>query len=205
MNVEQLKILMQLGAIRKFRGEDSSSWETGSLFKEIFQGCVSKTLPMAEYSQTEKTEVAPLLPPAKSVRHFSIKTDTAGTPSDYDPIILRASKTYDLPVQLIKAVIRRESNFNPNAVSRSGASGLMQLMPNTAADLGVKNIFDPEENIFGGCKYLRQMLDKYNGNLELALAAYNAGPGNVDKYGGIPPVKETREYVRKIMNDLANA
>ena len=120
--------------------------------------------------------------------------------ANYKNEIAKAASTYNLPEKLIASVMKQESNFNPNATSSAGAKGLMQLMPQTAKFLGITNSEDPEQNIMGGAKYFRQMLDKFDNNLPLALAAYNAGPGNVMKYNGIPPFKETQNYVKNVMN-----
>ncbi|MFJ7950867.1 lytic transglycosylase domain-containing protein [Lysinibacillus sp. NPDC096418] len=118
----------------------------------------------------------------------------------YAAIIKQASITHNVPEKLIASVMKQESNFNPSVVSNAGAQGLMQLMPKTAQYLGVSNAFDPEQNIMAGAKYLRQMLDKFDNDPQLALAAYNAGPSRVTKYGGVPPFKETQNYVKKVMN-----
>ncbi len=120
--------------------------------------------------------------------------------NDYTQLIKKAADQFQLPERLISSVIKHESNFNSQTVSHAGAQGLMQLMPGTAKFLGVKDSFDPEQNITGGARYLRQMLNQFNGDMNLALAAYNAGPGNVKKHGGIPPFKETQNYVKKVLN-----
>ncbi|MGX8711041.1 MAG: lytic transglycosylase domain-containing protein [bacterium] len=118
-----------------------------------------------------------------------------------DDIFQTAAQKYNLPVNLLKAVAKVESGFDADAVSSCGAQGVMQLMPGTAASLGVENPLDAEQNIMGGAKYLSQMLDRYDGDTKLALAAYNAGSGNVAKYGGIPPFKETQAYISKVLNE----
>jgi soluble lytic murein transglycosylase-like protein len=113
-------------------------------------------------------------------------------------LILQAADTHNIEPALIKAVILAESNYNPRAVSKRGARGLMQLMPRTAAALGVEDIFDPAENINGGVKYLRQLLDRFDNDVRLALAAYNAGSRHVRNYNGVPPFNATRLYIKKV-------
>lgn len=115
-------------------------------------------------------------------------------------LIDRTAQKYGIDEKLVRALVKQESGFNPNAKSHAGALGLMQLMPSTAAGLGVKNPLDPVQNVEGGVKYLKSMLDRFNGNTILALAAYNAGPNAVKKYGGVPPYKETQNYVRSILS-----
>lgn len=119
--------------------------------------------------------------------------------SRYDSDIRGAARRYQLPTSLIRAVIHTESNYHPRAVSRAGARGLMQLMPATAKFLGVKDAFEPRQNIYGGARFLRLLANRYDGDMVLVAAAYNAGAGNVEKYGGVPPFQETRNYVRAVL------
>lgn len=196
MNVNQFKVLLELKAMQNFRTNNSNRPVQNSLFQYLLNNKIAENKEPISTVKREHPGGSPLfhsvsLPPVQLSK-------AAAQNQDYETIIQAASERYHVPVQLIKAVIQQESNFNSNATSPAGAAGLMQLMPKTAQSLGVKNSYDPEQNIMGGTKYLSQMLKKYNGNTDLALAAYNAGPGNVDKYNGVPPFKETQNYVQKV-------
>ena len=150
--------------------------------------------------------VVALLPPAPKVRpNIDVSAEYVAVPANqaYEDIIQEAAAEHDLDPDLIRAVMQAESAFHPFAVSRAGAEGLMQLMPALADEMSVSNSFDPRENIMGGARYLKRLLDHHNGNIDLALASYNAGPGNVQRYGGIPPFRETRRYVKTIKGILA--
>ena len=117
----------------------------------------------------------------------------------YDAYIREASQLYQLPEAFVRAVVRVESDFNPNVVSNAGAMGLMQLMPQTARSMGVRDPFDPRQNILGGTRYLRVLANSFNGDLVLTVAAYNAGGGAVTRYRGVPPYAETRRYVQRVL------
>jgi soluble lytic murein transglycosylase-like protein len=117
----------------------------------------------------------------------------------FDRLIVREALRHGVSPALVKAVVKAESNFHPEAISSQGALGLMQLMPDTADSLGVSDPFRPEENVWGGTRYLRAMLDRYR-DVRYALAAYNAGPSAVDRFGGVPPYPETREYVDRVLD-----
>lgn len=137
----------------------------------------------------------------RGLQENSSKTDDSSDTVDYSTIVHEKAALYDLDPSLIKAVITTESNWNSRAISSKGAMGLMQLMPMTATDMRVHNPFDPEQNIEGGARYLKYLLERFHGDLTLALAAYNAGPTTVEKCGyTIPPINETQNYVRKVLS-----
>jgi hypothetical protein len=163
-------------------------------------------IPTAEIDHFESlpAEAAPLKPRedaagSQSKSHAPAKT--VQPPVDLNEVVEAASGTYHLDPDLVNSVIRAESGFNVRAVSPKGAQGLMQLMPRTASELGVQNVFDPQANVDGGTRYLRELLERYNFDLVKALAAYNAGPHRVEQYGGVPPYYETKVYVARIVRD----
>ena len=120
----------------------------------------------------------------------------------YEDLIIEAAETYGLEPRLLRAIVEVESKFNPRAVSRGGAKGLMQLRPILQRELRIRNPFDPRQNIMGGARYLRRLLDRHEGDIRLALASYNAGPRNVTRYGGVPPFQETVKYIERIIDIL---
>ena len=132
----------------------------------------------------------------------SVATATRLTSADLDQMLARAGEQHNLDVDLLVSIVHAESGGNPTAVSRAGARGLMQLMPSTAASLGVRNSFQPRQNLSGGSAYLDHLLTRYGNNLALALAAYNAGPEAVDRYHGVPPYAETRAYVARVIHEF---
>lgn len=155
------------------------------------------------YSE-EASETSPSLYQSPSADLMAqMNANIGSSTAQFEALANDAAERYNLDPRLIRAVIRAESGWDSTAVSSAGAMGLMQLMPETATGLGVQDAFDAEQNIDGGARYLKQMLDRYDGELPVALAAYNAGPTAVDEHGGVPPFEETQEYVQKILSWLA--
>ena len=207
MDIQSLKILMEINAMQTLGSVQSSqNTNSSSLFSEL----LGEVLQSTEKTKSNNTISSLLyngtsdvyMPTSLSLQNQALETLTSGSSisSNYEDIIKKAAEKFNLPEKLISSVIKQESNFDASAISSAGATGLMQLMPGTAKYLGVINSLDPEQNIMGGAKYLSQMLSQFNGNIETALAAYNAGPGTVNRYAGIPPYKETQNYVQKVMN-----
>ncbi len=206
---------------KKITGEDMNASineiKNEPLNKLINNASIEKSADTVKKIETDNTkqsikpaESTPLNQEKKTENQINSKVLPSISPSkkalerlsQYQNIINNASNLYGVDKNVIKSVILTESAAKEKAVSGAKAKGLMQLIDSTANDMGVKNIWDPKQNIYGGTKYLAEMLRKYNGNLNLALASYNAGPGNVDKYGGIPPFEETKNYVKRVVGYL---
>ena len=167
-----------------------------SNFDNIFNDQNNKTAAFDNVLRQTLNSGSPILPNEIYVKPFGQASNTPKT--EIDGLIKEYAQKNNLDENLVKAVVKAESGFNPNAKSPVGAMGLMQLMPATAKNLGVNDPLDAEQSIAGGTKYLRGLLNKFDGKVDLALAAYNAGSGAVNKYGGVPPYKETENYVKKV-------
>lgn len=171
--------------------------------KDIYEKVTGETFNPQEFGMgLPITKRSPQLKFDGGIKGITPSNKSMSNVDYFNPIIKEAASKFGVSENMIKSIILTESAGNPKAVSSAKAKGLMQLMDGTAKDMGVKNVWDPAQNIFGGTKYFSKMLQKYDGDVELALAAYNAGPGNVDKHNGIPPFEETQKYVKRVLGYL---
>ncbi|WP_318246484.1 lytic transglycosylase domain-containing protein [Guptibacillus algicola] len=198
MRAELIRAMMDLQALRQFQsGNGNSNQQVATPFLKMLEQAISYTsYDQINHNKSNSTPITQQTP----VEQFK-PTGHSTKALEIDGYIEELSGRYQVDPKLVHSIVKQESGYDPSAVSHAGAVGLMQLMPATARGLGVEDPFDAKQNIEGGVRYIKQMLSKYDGDTKLALAAYNAGPGNVDKYGGIPPFKETQNYVSKVMTN----
>jgi len=182
--------------------ESFNKRETAGLSIDGGDQSISESLPNKRFIRLEELSTVSDIKPLENRKNIS---DGKGiTKAELQEVVQSAAKEHRVPAKLIEAVIQAESSGDTLAVSRKGAKGLMQLTDSTASDMGVENVFDPEENVNGGSKYLSNLMRRFSGDLKLALAAYNAGPGAVERHGGVPPYPETVRYVDKVMSLMEN-
>ena len=211
MNVAQMFLLFQLQQMNSSwqtaQNDQTGSSEAGGtgnsssqLFAALFQAALAGGS-KASQGLTNQGKVSPTIAQVNGYQLASIPSVTAksGNVGSIDNVIDSMAQKYGLDPTLIQQVVKAESGFDSKATSQCGAMGLMQLMPGTAASYGVQNAYDATQNLDGGTHFLKDLLDRFQGNVPLTLAAYNAGPGAVEKYNGVPPYKETQAYVQKIM------
>ncbi len=194
-----------MGQINSINNNSTANIEKGS-FQSVLDGKIKEDI-KKEQNPVEEIELGPVDEYTKKIEankkenvDLKSKIDLMSQKANIDEIVETFAQKYNIDGDFIKAMIKQESGFNPNATSKKGAMGLMQLMPSTAKSLGVVDAYNPWENVEGGVKYIKGLMDRFNNDEKLALAAYNAGPNAVKRYGGIPPYKETQNYVKSIMS-----